>query len=46
MYEWDRCYCGERETQIVCKKGQCYSGERDTQCMSGIDAIVVRGRHR
>ena len=30
----------------MCERGQCYSGERDTQCMSGIDAIVVRGRHR
>ena len=30
----------------MCERGQCCSGERDTRCMSGIDAIVVRGRHR
>ena len=32
MYEWDRCYCGERETQIVCEKGWCcrYEGEAQT----------------
>ena len=31
MYEWDRCYCGERETQIVCEKGWCYRCEREAQ---------------